>query len=166
GREGGEDRSVAGGRAGAGSPESPISAEDPRIIRSLEAALHLLRSSALAVRTVSGTIAVGKPIDEQALADVLNHLDRIDVGNCFDTDRLASLGAPAEALARDFAGMMAARITRDGEWLVVLRPEQVEEVTWGSAKDKKIVIRDGAPRLSPEGSFGLWRETVRGRSRE
>src|SRR5690606_31820450 len=45
------------------APDLRISAEDPRIIRSLEAALHLLRSSALAVRTVSGTIAVGKPID-------------------------------------------------------------------------------------------------------
>lgn len=149
-----------------GTSDVRISADDPRTIRSLEEALHLLQSSALAVRTVGGTIVVGNPIDEQALGAILGHLESMDVRQCFETDHLASLGAPAEALRRDYAGLMAARITSDGEWLVVLRPEQVEEVTWGSAKQKKVVIRDGVPRLSPEGSFGLWTEVVRGRSRE
>lgn len=149
-----------------GSKGASLSSDDPRVVRVLTDACEVLRCSALLVCLTSGVIAAGKAPSDGALASVLAHLETMDVGAHFATDRLVGLGAPAVELSRDFAGMLAVRMTHEGEWIVALRQELVKEVTWGSSKEKKVTIEHGFPRLSPEGSFGLWKEVVQGHSRE
>ena len=61
--------------------------------------------------------------------------------------------------------MLALRIA-DGQDVLFLRPEAVQTVDWGGNPHLKVmqVDADGVSRLSPRGSFKLWRETVRRRS--
>ncbi len=53
------------------------------------------------------------------------------------------------------------------QWILWFRPEVVQTVNWaGDPRKPMEVVADGAMevRLSPRGSFALWKETVRGRS--
>jgi len=47
-------------------------------------------------------------------------------------------------------------------WLVLLRREQIETIAWGGRPEKNYVSGPLGPRLTPRGSFDVWRETVRG----
>ncbi|MDO9361172.1 MAG: ATP-binding protein, partial [Polaromonas sp.] len=49
-------------------------------------------------------------------------------------------------------------------WLVLLRKGQIETVDWGGKPEKEYAVGPLGPRLTPRGSFELWREIVRGRS--
>jgi light-regulated signal transduction histidine kinase (bacteriophytochrome)/ActR/RegA family two-component response regulator len=65
------------------------------------------------------------------------------------------------------AGVLAVKLSRHVvTQLLWFRPEQVREVNWAGDPAKSVVKGDaGAPdRLSPRGSFALWKQTVRGRS--
>jgi light-regulated signal transduction histidine kinase (bacteriophytochrome) len=46
-------------------------------------------------------------------------------------------------------------------WLVLLRKEQIETIDWGGHPEKTYKIGPLGPRLTPRGSFDVWRETVR-----
>ena len=45
-------------------------------------------------------------------------------------------------------------------WLLLLRKEQVETINWGGHPEKNYSHGPNGPRLTPRGSFALWRETV------
>jgi light-regulated signal transduction histidine kinase (bacteriophytochrome) len=70
-------------------------------------------------------------------------------------------------LAEVASGVLAVPMSRrQGNWVVWLRPESVEEVTWAN-RDKELVRRGptGVMELGERESFERWAETVRGRSR-
>lgn len=48
------------------------------------------------------------------------------------------------------------------DWLVLLRPEQVETIAWGGRPEKVYKAGPHGMRLTPRGSFDVWREIVRG----
>ena len=85
----------------------------------------------------------------------------------FSTERLAEHLPEAEDWEDDAAGLVAVAISRElGEYLLWFRPSTERTVNWGGDPRKVVVqpVEGGPPRLSPRGSFALWRETVRGRS--
>jgi chemotaxis family two-component system sensor kinase Cph1 len=47
-----------------------------------------------------------------------------------------------------------------GGWCIMLRQEQVEQVTWGGHPEKLVRIGPMGARLTPRGSFDAWCETV------
>ncbi len=49
-------------------------------------------------------------------------------------------------------------------WLLLLRKEQIETVNWGGRPEKEYSIGPLGARLTPRGSFDLWREIVRGKA--
>jgi chemotaxis family two-component system sensor kinase Cph1 len=81
------------------------------------------------------------------------------------TDRLGLTVPELGDLAGTASGVLALRIA-DGQDVMFFRPEAVQTVDWGGNPHLKVmqVDADGATRLSPRGSFALWRETVRRRS--
>ncbi|QIK65605.1 SpoIIE family protein phosphatase [Nocardioides sp. HDW12B] len=81
------------------------------------------------------------------------------------TDRLGLDVPSLSDLAGTASGVLALRIA-DGQDVLFLRPEAVQTVDWGGNPHLKVmqVDADGVSRLSPRGSFKLWRETVRRRS--
>jgi signal transduction histidine kinase/CheY-like chemotaxis protein len=61
--------------------------------------------------------------------------------------------------------VLAIRLDAVGDtYLLWFRPEVVRTVSWAGDPNKTISLKDGAPRLSPRGSFALWKETVRDQS--
>jgi light-regulated signal transduction histidine kinase (bacteriophytochrome) len=51
-----------------------------------------------------------------------------------------------------------------GGWLILLRREQLETVSWGGKPEKSVVTGPNGPRLTPRGSFDLYEEIVRGKA--
>lgn len=63
------------------------------------------------------------------------------------------------------AGVLAVGFpASQGDLVMWLRREQAREVTWAGNPEKVYAQGPHGPRLSPRGSFELWKEEVRGRS--
>ncbi|MDA8445339.1 ATP-binding protein [Paracidovorax valerianellae] len=73
------------------------------------------------------------------------------------------LDAPALAGATSpWCGVLGIPFDRDRQgWLVFLRKEQIETIHWGGKPEKEVRPGPLGPRLTPRGSFDLWKETVR-----
>ncbi|AMV38434.1 ATP-binding protein [Planctomyces sp. SH-PL62] len=101
-----------------------------------------------------------------AAEDVLHIRDRLGSmaeGGVFSTDRLGrAVGLDAQGAVA--AGLLALRLGKD-DWVMWFRPEQVREVDWAGDPTKSVTKGEGEARLSPRGSFALWKEVVRGRGR-
>lgn len=85
-----------------------------------------------------------------------------DIGS---TDAIAAsfAGHAPEAGCAGLAWLVVAR--EPGLVVAVVRPEFQRTVTWGGDPEKAVVRDPVSKRLNPRGSFDLWKETVRGRSR-
>ena len=130
--------------------------------------LALTASGGAAVVLQEGTRHLGKTPTAPLIAELVDWLRRTR-HDVFATDCLAEHLPGAEAVAEVAAGVLAVAISRDlGEYLLWFRPSQDRTVNWaGDPRKVMVAAEDGrAPRLSPRGSFALWRETVKGRSAE
>jgi chemotaxis family two-component system sensor kinase Cph1 len=78
-------------------------------------------------------------------------------------DRAGDLPEELRELMGKWCGFLALRVaaTHQG-WLVFLRLEQIETIAWGGRPEKEYTHGPMGPRLTPRGSFDVWRETVRG----
>lgn len=85
----------------------------------------------------------------------------------FATDRLPTLFAPAATHADTATGLLAARLLGPGQYLLGFRPEWVHEVRWAGdpRKPVELDLTTGEQRLTPRGSFAVWKEDVRGLAR-
>jgi two-component system, chemotaxis family, sensor kinase Cph1 len=85
-----------------------------------------------------------------------------DAPLCTESLRLDYPDAP---VLTDVAGVLVAPISaEDRHFLMWFRPEVERTINWGGNPEKQVELREGIPRLSPRGSFALWKETVRGHS--
>jgi two-component system, chemotaxis family, sensor kinase Cph1 len=83
----------------------------------------------------------------------------------FATDHLGSRYPAGAALERTASGLLSVALSREqGDFVLWFRPAVEHEVHWAGEPKKELRERAGVPRLSPRGSFALWKETVRGRS--
>ncbi|RYX97842.1 MAG: GAF domain-containing protein [Comamonadaceae bacterium] len=81
------------------------------------------------------------------------------------TDSFGVLSALLASELGAWCGVLAMRFDNfSNSWLVLLRKEQVETIAWGGRPEKDYAIGPLGPRLTPRGSFDVWRETVRGKS--
>lgn len=81
------------------------------------------------------------------------------------TDSLA--GSWGEELAAPgVAGMLTAEYHHDaGGYILWFREEQIRRIRWAGDPDKAVVAGPNGTRLTPRGSFDVWREEVRDRAR-
>ncbi|MCZ2498337.1 GAF domain-containing protein [Xylophilus sp. Kf1] len=64
-----------------------------------------------------------------------------------------------------WCGVLALRFDPTGDgWVLLIRKEQVETINWAGRPEKNYAHGPNGPRLTPRGSFALWRETVHGTS--
>ncbi|RYX93174.1 MAG: GAF domain-containing protein [Comamonadaceae bacterium] len=64
-----------------------------------------------------------------------------------------------------WCGVLAMPFGSDSpSWVVLLRKEQIETISWGGHPEKDYPVGPLGARLTPRGSFDLWRQTVRGQS--
>ena len=82
------------------------------------------------------------------------------------TDRLPELFPAAAGYPALATGLIAARLMKHGHYLMAFRPEQIYEVNWAGDPRKPIEVDTGSGerRLTPRGSFEVWKEVVKGTS--
>lgn len=103
-----------------------------------------------------------------ALALWLNERPELNSGSraVFATDSLARDYPPGAAFATVASGVLAVRISRLRQDLIIwFRPQTIQTVQWaGDPSDKPLVMGPHGARLTPRGSFDLFVESVRERS--
>ncbi|HTV25745.1 MAG TPA: ATP-binding protein [Polyangiaceae bacterium] len=110
-------------------------------------------------------MAFGLTPQPEQLAEIVPWLRERTVDGPLYTEHLPSLLPAASAFVTTAAGLLAVRLDPMGEtYLLWFRPEVVQTVHWAGDPNKTASLKDGAPRLSPRGSFALWKETVQGQS--
>jgi light-regulated signal transduction histidine kinase (bacteriophytochrome) len=82
------------------------------------------------------------------------------------SNHLAGLSPHDASGSNGIAGAAMMELSDDGEdWLILFRQEFEHTITWAGKPGKRETVgSDGTLRLSPRGSFALWREERRGRS--
>lgn len=76
---------------------------------------------------------------------------------------LVDLPQPLRATLGGWCGYLAMRFSDlTGGWVILLRKEEVETIAWGGRPEKEYVPGPLGPRLTPRGSFDVWKEEVRG----
>ena len=84
-------------------------------------------------------------------------------GHMVHLHTLDGLPAPLRAHMGVWCGLLALPFGAEPlSWMVLLRKEQVETVLWGGRPEKDVVAGPLGPRLTPRGSFDLWRQIVQG----
>jgi light-regulated signal transduction histidine kinase (bacteriophytochrome) len=127
----------------------------------------LVDANGAAVVLREGMRRVGRVPGPDELAEIVKWLQGAG-HEVFATENLQEHFPPARRLEDCAAGMIAVAISRElGEYLLWFRSSTDRTVDWaGDPRKSKTDTRkdDAPPRLSPRGSFALWRETVQGHS--
>ena len=130
--------------------------------------LGWLDAPGAALVTESGLILFGNTPTEEEVRGIVTWLGmREDAGAVFATDRLSELHPPADAFRATAAGVLAARLMRSGsEFIMWFRPQIIRVTEWAGDPNKPVQVDvvDGKARLTPRGSFELWKESMSGRS--
>lgn len=122
-----------------------------------------LHADAVVVSEHAKLWSLGGADSGQARA-LLEWLSSANAGeDLFATDALAQVTADVGVQLAPWCGVLALPLERSrNSWLVFLRKEQVETIHWAGKPVKEVQIGPFGPRLTPRGSFELWKETVRG----
>jgi light-regulated signal transduction histidine kinase (bacteriophytochrome)/CheY-like chemotaxis protein/HPt (histidine-containing phosphotransfer) domain-containing protein len=117
-----------------------------------------------AVARIAGTIAThGATVDTASLLKAVDEMRELESRGIASSSQLRS---PAfSACADRIAGALYIRLAEEpGDYLLFLRRELVQTVTWAGNPEKSVII-DERDRLHPRVSFAAWREEVKGCSR-
>lgn len=135
------------------------------LIRENASKLMALIDAQGAVLQLGGTLttfgqAKGSSLD-------LTGLHKLAVDGVATTSQLSSVIQMNEEQIQTGAGAAFLELSEDGsEYLAFLRKQFDQTINWAGNPDKiKTTSEDGLTRLSPRGSFALWREERRGTSR-
>lgn len=130
--------------------------------------LNLFEATGAAVATADALVLIGKTPSEAQVQGLIQWLaKREDENPIFATDGLSALYPPAADYKDTASGLLAARLTTHRtDYLIWFRCELVQTVHWAGNPDKpmEVVEVDGEIRLSPRGSFALWKQSVFGKS--
>lgn len=121
-----------------------------------------LRADAVVVSEHS-KLCVEGDLPETAARTLLNWLYAEQTGDAiFATHTLPDAAPELAADLMPWCGVLALPLDPNrGGWLVFLRKEQLETIHWGGKPEKEVRPGPLGPRLTPRGSFELWKETVR-----
>lgn len=130
-----------------------------------EAFLRLLNSHGGAISQDGKTQVFGKSPPREGVQALINWLNENDHGDLFATSTLGADIPELKSVMGEVCGLLAIRFYREQNgYAFWFRSEQVEDVRWGGNPEKKYSIGPLGPRLTPRGSFAVWKETVRGKS--
>ena len=142
-----------------------MGAEDLLSALAVPCLLELANAGGAAIVLQEGVRTVGETPDSESIAALVEWL-KTNHQDVFATDQLSSVLPEAKAWADVAAGLIATTISAElGEYLLWFRPSTERTVNWAGDPRKQTKQAPGAPpRLSPRGSFALWREQVKGRA--
>jgi len=127
--------------------------------------LELFDAEGLVARVDGEVLSQGCSIEEGLLLPVVAKLWESSSRGIASSHILGAVESSAEAYAGQVSGALYIGLGEDsGDYLLLLRRELSETVTWAGDPDKKVML-DEEERLRPRASFEAWRKTVSGRSR-
>ncbi|WDZ94236.1 GAF domain-containing protein [Herbaspirillum sp. WKF16] len=127
--------------------------------------LRLMSSHGGAISLDRKTQTFGKAPSREGVNALVNWLNENESGDIFHTSALGADVPDLKAALGEACGVLAIRFYREQNgYAFWFRSEQVEDVRWGGNPEKKYTIGPLGPRLTPRGSFAVWKETVRGKS--
>lgn len=138
-----------------------LTLRDPSVMKCVDA-------TGAAVATADGLVLLGRTPSEAQTHQLISWLGQNQAENpVFATDRLCTQYAEANEFQDTAAGLLAARLVphRD-DYILWFRAEIEQTVHWAGNPDKpmEVVEVDGEVRLTPRGSFALYKQSVTGRS--
>lgn len=122
---------------------------------------EMLRAPALAVLRKGQVRTSGPALPEPELRALAAWLE--GKPPIYATDRLSEEWPPAARHTTIASGVLSITLA-PGTSIIWLRPQIEQTVRWGRDPDKRVSVHDGVPRLTPLGSFGEWKQEVKGRS--
>jgi light-regulated signal transduction histidine kinase (bacteriophytochrome)/CheY-like chemotaxis protein len=136
----------------------------PALIEQTPNLLNYLPADGATVIIGDRVLRLGQTPGEGPVRDLADWIAKNSQGSLFQTDHLQrSFGS---ALFGSVAsGVLAITLTSSPRQQVIwFRTEQIRTVDWAGDPEKSVSKGDGEARLSPRGSFALWKEIVSGRS--
>ncbi|MEP0870037.1 ATP-binding protein [Trichocoleus desertorum AS-A10] len=140
---------------------------DTVLKRNQETLLNLVQAQGVAIALGNQAILVGQTPSNIQIQDLLNWLLVDKKQEVFYTDSLVEEYPEAEPFKEVASGVLAISIlVRHTSYHIIwFRPEQRYTVKWaGNPSDAVSVTAEGVVRLSPRGSFEVWKELVRDHS--
>ncbi|MDB5328148.1 MAG: cph [Phycisphaerales bacterium] len=125
--------------------------------------LGVVHAGGVAIVDDRQVLRVGQTPSEQRISEIVTAIATAGDQDIFATDNLRAIlgGGTLDPVA---SGVLAIRPTRMGRrWVLWFRGEQLRTVHWAGDPAKTVSKGEDA-RLSPRGSFALWKQTVTGRS--
>lgn len=130
-----------------------------------EAFLGLMSSHGGAISLDRKTQVFGQGPSREGINALINWLNEHESGDIFATSSVGADLPDLKAALGEICGVLAIRFYRaQNGYAFWFRNEQVEDVRWGGNPEKKYSVGPLGPRLTPRGSFAVWKETVRGKS--
>lgn len=127
-------------------------------------ALDLVEATGFALAYEGQITTSGVTPSPAQIEALLLWLDATMSGTVLATHTLPATYPPAAELTNEACGLLAIAVSKAQRvYLLWFRPEAVHEVHW--AGDPNKAVTESPERLSPRGSFALWKQTVRGLSR-
>ena len=140
---------------------------DTVLKRNQEALLKLVQAQGVAIALGNQAILVGQTPTHEQVQNLLNWLLIDKKQEVFYTDSLVDEYPAAEPFKSQASGVLAISImVRHTSYHIIwFRPEQSYTVNWaGNPSEALSVTQEGVVRLSPRGSFEIWKELVRDHS--
>jgi len=96
---------------------------------------------------------------------ILALVRRASPSEIWSTSDLRGMMGPDAGFGTDVAGMLAIPLSSlPRDYLILFRSEEAHSIEWAGEPKKQIVASPSGDRLTPRGSFEIWREDVRGKS--
>lgn len=93
--------------------------------------------------------------------DLAHFLNTAATNSVYANDNLGGAYEPAQSYAERAAGILVLPVSRSPrDFFVLFRGEIINSVSWAGNPEKPVEMESG--RLTPRGSFQVWREMVRG----
>ncbi|MDB4974869.1 MAG: cph [Myxococcaceae bacterium] len=129
------------------------------------ALLRLTGATGAVVLLESEQYSVGSVPGQTELRSLIEVVRGHSSDDVFVTDRMPALMPMSDELAQVASGVLAVALSGERrDFVFWFRPAACSVVHWAGEPIKQVRTSAGIPRLSPRGSFALWKETVRGRS--
>jgi chemotaxis family two-component system sensor kinase Cph1 len=136
----------------------------PALIEQSPNLLSILPADGAAVLIGDRVLRLGQTPGEGQVRDLADWIAKNTSGSLFCSDHLQRLYGSA-LFGSVASGVLAITLTSSPRQQVIwFRTEQIRTVDWAGDPEKTVSKGDGEARLSPRGSFALWKEIVRGRS--
>lgn len=127
--------------------------------------LQMFNAGGIVVAYQGNYEVIGNVPNRNMVDDMMLWLQHKTAGEVLVTDQLPDIFEEATSYADIASGALVIPISAEkGEFIICLRPEVVQTITWGGNPNNAINFDPDGKKYHPRASFKIWKETVRNTS--